>query len=216
MVVGGYGSSQLTSVELFPRPLSDTCFIPDLPQGREYHSLSLLSGGRLVVCGGEYYDGSWIYIDSCISWVAGNTSWTPLYTMRCLPIIMDKPASDCYSDLLLFQYLSTLKQTHAKWGHNEDNRRNCQKFGKLCYATVAMQEVVEVRYGVVVCHWKQCISNLQALSHDAKINVLIFHFCQNKFCIWKRCISYLQALKGTAGTLLFQMCCIWERCISYL
>ena len=36
-----------------------------------------------------------------------------------------------------------------------------------------MQEVVEVRYGVVVCHWKQCISNLQALSHDAKINVLI-------------------------------------------
>ena len=74
----------LTSVELFP-PSSHSCSIPDLPQPRSHHSLSLLSGGRLVVCGGtddEAYD-----FDSCISWVAGNTIWTPFHTMRCLPII---------------------------------------------------------------------------------------------------------------------------------
>jgi len=74
-VVGGYG----TSFELFPRPPSNACFIPDLPQPRGYHSLSLLSGGRLVVCGGV--GGSHNKFDSCISWVAGNTSWTPFYNM---------------------------------------------------------------------------------------------------------------------------------------
>ena len=86
VVVGGYyydSFSLLSNVELFPRPPSDTCFIPELPQPRRRHSLSLLSGGRLVVCGGG--DGSYNYYDSCISWVAGNTSWTPLYTTRCLP-----------------------------------------------------------------------------------------------------------------------------------
>ena len=91
------GGRFLSSVELFPRPPSDSCSIPPLPQPRASHSLSLLSGGRLVVCGG--YDGS-DELDSCISWVAGNTSWTPLYTMRCLPIIMDKPSS------LLFGFVS--------------------------------------------------------------------------------------------------------------
>jgi len=80
VVVGGDeggGNNFLSSVELFPRPPSDACSIPDLPQPREDHSLSLLSGGRLVVCGGG--DGS--YLDSCIYWVAGNTSWTPFHTM---------------------------------------------------------------------------------------------------------------------------------------
>ena len=77
-MVGGHdGSNYLSSIELFPRPPSDTCSIPDLPQLRSRHSLSLLSGGRLVVCGG-YNGGS---LDSCISWVAGNTSWTPFHTM---------------------------------------------------------------------------------------------------------------------------------------
>ena len=87
--MGGHdGSDGISKVELFPLPPSDTCSIPDLPQGRYGHSLSLLSGGRLVVCGG--YDGS-NFLDSCVSWVAGNTSWTPLYTMRCHPmIIIDK------------------------------------------------------------------------------------------------------------------------------
>ena len=85
VVVGGFdGSNHLSSVELFPRPPSDTCSIPDLPQGRNSHSLSLLSGGRLVVCGGLRFNGYGYstYFDSCISWVAGNTSWTHFHTMR--------------------------------------------------------------------------------------------------------------------------------------
>ena len=82
--MGGYdGNNALSSVEIFPP--SNSCTIPDLPQPRYDHSLSLLSGGRLVVCGGSGKGGN--RFDSCISWVAGNNSWTPLYTMRCLPII---------------------------------------------------------------------------------------------------------------------------------
>merc|ERR1711971_1495553 len=77
VVVGGVGvNGRLSSVELFPP--SDACSIPDLPQGRSGPSLSLLSGGRLVVCGG--HDGS-SFLDSCNSWVAGDTSWTPFHTM---------------------------------------------------------------------------------------------------------------------------------------
>ena len=71
--------SYLSSVELFPRPSSDACFIPDLPQPRAGPSLSLLSGGRLVVCGGT--DG-FNDFDSCLSWVAGNKSWTDTFKMR--------------------------------------------------------------------------------------------------------------------------------------
>ena len=77
----GYGGNAISSVELFPRPpFPDTCFIPDLPQPRVGHSLSLLSGGRLVVCGGV--DDEDNLLDSCLSWVAGNDNWNPLYTMR--------------------------------------------------------------------------------------------------------------------------------------
>ena len=77
----GAGFNYLSTVELFPPPSSDNCFIPNMTQTqpRYGHSLSLLSGGRLVVCGGI---GSSTYYDSCISWVDGNTTWTPLYTMR--------------------------------------------------------------------------------------------------------------------------------------
>ena len=89
VVVGGWNGKNknknyLSSVELIPRTPSDTCSIPDLPQPRYDHSLSLLSGGRLVVCGGS---GIGNRLNSCISWVAGNASWTPFYTMRCLPIM---------------------------------------------------------------------------------------------------------------------------------
>ena len=85
MVVGGYyDGAPLSSVELFPRPSSDACAIPNLPQPRAGHSLSLLSG-VLVVCGGFDEDNN--DLDSCISWVAGNDSWTPFYKMRCLPIM---------------------------------------------------------------------------------------------------------------------------------
>jgi len=77
VVVGGrdVNNNIFSSVEMFPP--SDACSIPDLPQPREGPSLSLLSGGRLVVCGG--LGGS--YLDSCIYWVAGNASWTPFHTM---------------------------------------------------------------------------------------------------------------------------------------
>ena len=86
VMIGGWDGDTLADVELFPRPHLDTCSIPNLPQPRKDHSLSLLSGGRLVVCGGT--DGSQRtlpmsleYIDSCISWIAGNTSWTHFYNM---------------------------------------------------------------------------------------------------------------------------------------
>ena len=85
LIIGGWNDGILSSVELFPRPPSDACSIPDLPQGRRGHSLSLLSGGRLVVCGGHNGPS---FFDSCIYWVAGNTSWTHFTTMRCLLIIL--------------------------------------------------------------------------------------------------------------------------------
>ena len=82
MLIGGIGGStsttsdsNLASVEIFPPPSSSGCSIPDLPGTRYYHSLSLLSGGRLVVCGGS--------TSNCISWVAGNATWTIFGTMRC-------------------------------------------------------------------------------------------------------------------------------------
>ena len=78
MLVGGLrydaGNIYLASVEIFPPPISSGCSIPDLPGARYHHSLSLLSGGRLVVCGGT--------TSNCISWVAGNTTWTIFGTMR--------------------------------------------------------------------------------------------------------------------------------------
>ena len=79
-MAGGWDGRRLSSIELFPSFAA--CSIPDLPQPTSGHSLSLLSGGRLVVCGGRAGPN---FLDSCISWVAGNTSWTLLYTMRCLP-----------------------------------------------------------------------------------------------------------------------------------
>ena len=72
VVVGGCCGT-LSSVELFPLPTSNDCKIPDLPHYREDHTLSLLSGGRLVVCGGSY--------SNCYSWAAGDTSWSLLYNM---------------------------------------------------------------------------------------------------------------------------------------
>ena len=111
MVVGGFyynGHRYLSSTELFPRPPSDTCSqcsIPDLPQPRVYHTLSLLSGGRLVVCGGTDPANSHRNFRSCISWVAGNSSWTTLYTLRCLPINH------------LYQ---TQSQCDERWSHGMD------------------------------------------------------------------------------------------------
>ena len=73
VVVGGWNGKNknknyLSSVELITRTPSDNCSIPDLPQPRYDHSLSLLSGGRLLVCGGK--DDRQNLLDSCLSWVA--------------------------------------------------------------------------------------------------------------------------------------------------
>ena len=80
LVVGGWLSNddRLSSVEIFPPPSSDTCSVPELPRPRSHHSLSLQSGGRLVVCGG------WPISEarSCIVWTHGSTSWTHLYNTR--------------------------------------------------------------------------------------------------------------------------------------
>ena len=95
VVVGGLGgkntgeSKCLKSVELFPP--SDTCSFVDLPKPRRGHSLSLLPGGKLVVCGGRHDSGGWL--DSCISWAAGENSWTPLYNMRCVSKYSRNPYS---------------------------------------------------------------------------------------------------------------------------
>ena len=66
----------LSSVEIFPAPSFDTCSVPDLPGTRTSHSLSLLAGGRLVVCGGLPTS------KLCIAWRVGDTSWTHLHTTR--------------------------------------------------------------------------------------------------------------------------------------
>ena len=83
LVVGGTDGNLLSTVEFFPRHSFKGCLIPDLPQPRIGHSLSIMSGSRyggwLVVCGG--WDGTQ-YLDSCISWVEGNTTWSPLFKMR--------------------------------------------------------------------------------------------------------------------------------------
>jgi len=67
---------RLSSVEIFPPPSSDACSIPNLPRPRDSHTISLLSGGRLVLCGGDLASAE----KSCISWTRGSTSWTHLHT----------------------------------------------------------------------------------------------------------------------------------------
>ena len=81
VVVGGDDGHYLSSVEIFP-PLSfNSCFIPDLPEPRIQHSLSLLSGGRLVVCGGLILSPQDVS-RTCIVWTPGSPGWTYLHTTR--------------------------------------------------------------------------------------------------------------------------------------
>ena len=45
----------LKTAEVFPSQdcLQDVCSVPDLPFGRSHHTLSVLSSGTFVVCGGQ-------------------------------------------------------------------------------------------------------------------------------------------------------------------
>ena len=79
---GNCHSEIFTSIELFPRPPSNDCHIPNKPEAqlrRERHSLSLIQGGVLVICGG--YDHKDPF-DNCISWNTGNSSWAEIFKMR--------------------------------------------------------------------------------------------------------------------------------------
>ena len=77
--IGFKGFNVLSSTEIFPSPHFNACSVPDMPSGRAHHTLSLLSGGRLVVCGGE---GDPEVAKSCIFWTYGSTNWTHLHTIR--------------------------------------------------------------------------------------------------------------------------------------
>ena len=79
VVVGGDEGNYISHVEIFPPPSPDACYIPNLPHPRYGHSLSLLPGGVLLVCGGIY---DFKTVKSCISWVFGNASWTVLHSLR--------------------------------------------------------------------------------------------------------------------------------------
>ena len=90
VVIGGWDNiAVLRDVDLFPLPScssnSVSCKIPDLPQPRLDHSLSLLPGGELVVCGGrdfDYEESRFYTLNTCFSWTVGEYSWILLYTMR--------------------------------------------------------------------------------------------------------------------------------------
>ena len=94
VVIGGWDNiAVLRDVDLFPLPTcssnSVSCKIPDLPQPRLDHSLSLLPDGWLVVCGGRdfnYEDSRFYTLNTCYSWTVGKDSWTLFYTMRFPPI----------------------------------------------------------------------------------------------------------------------------------
>ena len=81
MVVGGLDDNSKARVEMYPS-LTAACSIPEIPF-RMQHSLSVLSDGTFVICGGRDLTDS-LCLDSCISWISGNTTWAPLprYTMR--------------------------------------------------------------------------------------------------------------------------------------
>ena len=95
VIVGGrsrHDTDIFSSIELFPRPPSETCQIPNNPPAqlkRESHSLSLILGDVFVICGGS--DGS-KDLDSCISWSAGKASWTQMFTMRYICMMINYAA----------------------------------------------------------------------------------------------------------------------------
>ena len=79
VVVGGYNSGYLSSVETYP-PLQEGCSIPALEEARDGPTLSILPGNRLVVCGGE--DEGFTDLASCVSWTPGQEKWSTFANMR--------------------------------------------------------------------------------------------------------------------------------------
>ena len=57
LLLGGLpiDGDRLKTAEVFPSQncLQDVCSVPDLPFGRSHHTLSVLSSGTFVVCGGQ-------------------------------------------------------------------------------------------------------------------------------------------------------------------
>ena len=95
LVVGGapYGPDSFEQqLELFPP--RDSCQIPLLPEPRYAPSLSKLPGGKFVVCGGRIHgtaEGQTFRgrdFTDCVSWTAGETTWSTAFTMRLLTILL--------------------------------------------------------------------------------------------------------------------------------
>ena len=75
--VGGSGGVNFPSRIDIP---FDTCDTPRLPDERAGYSVSVLSGKKLVICGGNLGNG--LKLTSCLSWAKGEDSWTEIYKMR--------------------------------------------------------------------------------------------------------------------------------------
>ena len=81
-------------MESFPFISDGLCNIPDLPDARGRHTISLLESTQtLVVCGGPMH---W---DSCISWKQGQTTWSSFATLD--PVRVDHSAVSFGDRLLL-------------------------------------------------------------------------------------------------------------------
>ena len=143
VVIGGLADNQkLSSVEIFPPPPSDSCSIPDLPTPRTRHSLSLLSGGRLVVCGGESSPES----RSCIVWARGSTDWTHLHTLRSAYFIfrsnkeLTQQCSEIWPRCLDTTIYSRLH--HSTWGQGSRSHcRDCARFWEVVKFSLSLLQV---------------------------------------------------------------------------
>ena len=78
----GDSTKELKTDEIFPSQacVQNICSIPDLPQGRPGHTLSILSSGSFVVCGGigEEYFFLDDFLDDCLvltKFGTANASW---------------------------------------------------------------------------------------------------------------------------------------------
>ena len=75
LITGGWGSSGaiLKSAEIYNPVTNSSCSLPQLPEGRGYHSQD---GG--LVCGG--YPTS--TLTSCVKWSPASGNWTQSHTLK--------------------------------------------------------------------------------------------------------------------------------------